>query len=671
MKAKTIKNKIERIIVVTIAVVALILSGLAGFEIKKSTVTAIEKSLLETAKIAALAASSTITTYTYAVGEIATNALLTNDVASPAEKKAFVESKVSAYYMRSAGYADRSGRDFFSGENVSGEDYFKAALSGSVYMSAPYISPDKKDMYIVVSAPIEEAGAVTGVVYFYCDASILMGIVEGAAVGERGSAYILDKHGRTIAYTDAEAVLNSENIIEAAKRDPENDYYQQLSIIEQEMVLGETGIGRYAEAGEVSVQSYAPIPGSDGWSIAITASETEFLQPVKRSIIIQSIVSFLLCVIGVFIAQKISTSIAAPITACANRLQLMARGDLRSPVPVSRENEEIKMLSEGMDTAISTIGHYVGDIDRVMSKMADGNFNVALSQAFIGDFKTIQDSIEAFLIKISQTLSQTDMAADQVSSGSMQVSDGAQQLAQGATEQASAVEELAASIKQISDNVRENAKNTKIAEEMAHGASVAVTTSNAHMQKLMTAMADINTKSAEISKIIKAIEDIAFQTNILALNAAVEAARAGQAGKGFAVVADEVRNLAGKSAEAAQNTTDLIEASVSSINAGVRLAKETAENMLGVVDGTKATTDVITKIAEATSEQAASLAQVTIVINQISSVVQTNSATSEESAAASEELSSQAYFMKELIGKFQLAEDGTADDTRGGWNSRI
>lgn len=655
---KTIKNKIARIIVITIVSMGIILSTLAAVGMEQSTMAAIEKNLLETAKISDIAATNTITTYTYAVGEIATSEILSDEAVSLADKKAFLDSKVSAYYMRGTGFTDTNGIDFISGENVSDEEYFKVAMAGKTYMSTPYISSDKKDMHIVVSAPVKRGEEVVSIVYFICDVNILASIVEGVSVGNNGTSYILDKHGRTIAYTDSETVLNSENIIEASKLNPKNSYYADLAVIEQEMVSGKTGIGRYMDdVGDDCIQAYTPITGSDGWSIAITASVTEFLLPVKKWIFIQSAISLLLCILGIIIAKKIGLSIAAPITACTNRLQLMAQGDLHSPVPTSNAKDETKTLSEGMNTAISTISLYTQDIDKMMGEMSNGNFSVVPSQQFIGDFKAIEESITKFLVYISQALGQMDGLADQVSRGSVQVSDGAQLLAQGATEQASAIEELAASIDQITNNVREISKNTTIAEETANGATRAVNDSNVHMQNLMAAMTDINIKSEEISKIIKTIQDIAFQTNILALNAAVEAARAGQAGKGFAVVADEVRNLAGKSAEAAKNTTELIEASVNSINFGVKLAKETAENMLGVVDGTNATTDIITKIAQATDEQSESLSHVTIGIEQISTVVQTNSATSEESAAASEELSSQAHFMKELIGKFQLSDE--------------
>lgn len=653
---KTIKSKITFFILGAIIVVALISGGMAAFEIEKSTMSAIEKNLIETAKIAGMAAQNTITTYTGCVGEIAANSILSDDRASLADKKAYLDSKVAAYYMRGSGYADTSGKDIFTGENVGGEEFFKAAMAGNSYMSSPYIAADKKDQYLVVSAPVKKGEEIAGVVYFFCDTYILGSIVEGISVGDAGSAYILDRTGRTIASTEPDLVLNSENIIESAKSDPSNPYYAALVPIEQKMIAGEIGIGRYYENGDDSIQSYAPVPGSDGWSVAITASAGEFLQPVKSAVVIQVIVSLLLCIVGFFIAKRVGGSIAAPITACANRLQLVAQGDLKSPIFQTNAKDETQLLGSSMEKAVSTLNQYVQDIDRVMEDMADGKFNITLSQPFIGDFKSIEDSISMFQVNISQVLAELNAAGVQVTGNSEQVSDGAQALAQGTAQQASAIEELSASIHVISVHMKETLEHTKTADGMALGTTMSVEKSNDLMQQLMTAMEDINLKASEISKIIKTIEDIAFQTNILALNAAVEAARAGSAGKGFAVVADEVRNLAGKSAEAAKSTTALIESSVISISTGVRFAEETAKEMQGLVDGAKGTTEIMSKIAKATDEQVISLSQITDGIDQISSVVQTNSATSEESAAASQELTSQAHTMKELIGKFELLE---------------
>jgi len=254
-------------------------------------------------------------------------------------------------------------------------------------------------------------------------------------------------------------------------------------------------------------------------------------------------------------------------------------------------------------------------------------------------------------------LIQINQASDQVASGSEQVSFGAQALSQGATEQASSVEELSATIVELSGHVKVNADHAAEASRLSNDAGSGVMESDGHMKEMIEAMGDISDKSKEIGKIIKTIDDIAFQTNILALNAAVEAARAGSAGKGFAVVADEVRNLAQKSAEAAKNTTVLIEGSILAVDNGTRIVGQTAKSLQDVVVKAGNVTNKMTDIANASEQQAKAIAQVTQGIEQIAAVVQTNSATAEESAAASEELTGQAQMLKELVGKFRLNGD--------------
>lgn len=274
-----------------------------------------------------------------------------------------------------------------------------------------------------------------------------------------------------------------------------------------------------------------------------------------------------------------------------------------------------------------------------------------------GHIEVVQDISKLSSMKqLEALLNQIEDICPVLSSGAEQVASSSQALAQGATEQAAAVEQLSASVSMISGQINDNADNAKKADGMAIKATSSIQSSNQQMGQLMASMNTIESKSHEISKIIKTIEDIAFQTNILALNAAVEAARAGSAGKGFAVVADEVRNLAAKSADAAKNTTALIEDSVSSIADGVRLAEIANKELNEAVQNVVSTTELISEITKATGEQALAVSQVTIGVDQISSVVQTNSATSEETAAASEELSTQADMLKKLTETFQMSE---------------
>ncbi len=357
--------------------------------------------------------------------------------------------------------------------------------------------------------------------------------------------------------------------------------------------------------------------------------------------------------VSLIIALSISRGISKPVKEMAEAAQRMAEGDLSVQISVESK-DEIGKLGSAFSETIATIKTYIMDIKSSLAKVEQGDLTISSQIEYKGDFIELQKSINGIVLSLNDTLTQINQASEQVSSGAEQVSDGAQALAQGATEQASSIEELSATITDISTQVKDNAEHATNANSNVKHVNSEIEISNKHMSEMIVAMSKINDSSSQIGRIIKTIEDIAFQTNILALNAAVEAARAGAAGKGFAVVADEVRNLASKSAEAAKNTTSLIEDSMKQVENGTKIADETAKSLSRVVEGAMAVADTVEKISQASNLQSSAIIQVTLGVDQVSNVVQTNSATAEESAAASEELSGQARIMKELVGKFIL-----------------
>ena len=367
------------------------------------------------------------------------------------------------------------------------------------------------------------------------------------------------------------------------------------------------------------------------------------------------------------IAVRIIHSIVEPSTQVRAALVGFSQGNLSVPVTFTGTNE-LGEMCDALRTSQKVLDSVIRDISDTTGQMAKGNFDVSLTATFPGDLKPIQDSVNQFVVRMSETISNISQSADQVSAGSEQVSNSSQSLAQGATEQASAVQELAATINDISANSKQTAASAEEARSSVGEAGAQVSASNEYVKQLNVAMTNISDSSVEISKIIKTIEDIAFQTNILALNAAVEAARAGAAGKGFAVVADEVRNLASKSADASKSTSALIEGSVKAVENGTRIATETAKELVEVVEGAQEIVTTINRIAEASKLQSEAVAQVTQGVDQISSVVQTNSATSEQSAAASEELASQSSILKELVDQFTISDEyggGTSSSSLG------
>ena len=324
-----------------------------------------------------------------------------------------------------------------------------------------------------------------------------------------------------------------------------------------------------------------------------------------------------------------------------------------------KSKDEIGKLMHSMGDVVSRIRSIIGDLSEKLNQLAQGNFNVEMNNAeyYSGAYRPLFDSIQNISTDLSGTMAEIQQSAVQVNSGAEQVSSGAQGLSQGATEQASSIEELSATMNDISAKIKETAETTREASRLSNMAGQSVMVSNEKMREMSLAMEEITEKSQEISKIIKTIDDIAFQTNILSLNAAIEAARAGAAGKGFAVVADEVGNLAQKSAKAAQNTSSLIEETIEAVNKGVRISEETAESLTEVVTRAGKINDLIDIASSASEEQARGVSQLSVGIDQISSVVQSNTATAEESAAASEELSGQAHILSDLVGRFSLREE--------------
>lgn len=358
--------------------------------------------------------------------------------------------------------------------------------------------------------------------------------------------------------------------------------------------------------------------------------------------------------ISLLLAIRFSKQIAGPIQEISKASMEMCNGSLSTKVHYEEREDEIGALANSINTLSQDLNVAIREIIFLLDAISKGDLTVESRVALKGDWSQINTALRDILDSLNATFTKVSTAADQTASGSEQVASGSQGLAQGATEQASAIEQLSATILEVSDHVKKNAANAAEANRFSSEEEQKLETASTKMNEMMKAMSDISDTSKQIGNIIKTIDDIAFQTNILALNAAVEAARAGAAGKGFAVVADEVRNLASKSAEAAKNTTSLIENAIKAVGNGSKVADTTEKTLLEVIQSASRTNSLVNEIASASNQQATSIGQITQGIQQISAVVQTNSATAEESAAASEELAAQAKELKRSVSGVKL-----------------
>ena len=385
---------------------------------------------------------------------------------------------------------------------------------------------------------------------------------------------------------------------------------------------------------------------ADELIVNLHAMQTKFIT-------ILSVLGIASVLVSVFFGIYITRGITRPIKELEAAARQMEQGHLKIDVNYAAK-DELGSLSDSMRQMSDKISYYMDAISRVMRQLADSNLEIPHYDDFQGDFLPVQESLLIVLNSLNEIISEINMFSDQVANGADQVSNGAQILSQGVIAQASSVEELAATMSEISQQVKENAETSQVVKTAAGEMGANILACNQQMQEMKNAMEKINQNSTQIRTIIKTIDDIAFQTNILALNAAVEAARAGESGKGFSVVAQEVRSLATRSSDASKSTEALIEQSLAAVVYGTKVAEETAASLRNIAGGTDEMISKINQIAEASKRQAAATEMVSTGIDQISDIVQTNSATAEESAAASEELYGQSQVLKSRVSRFKL-----------------
>ncbi len=656
---KSIRKKITVCLMATV-LIALILVGTSSITLNyRSTIATVDQMMSEMAVLASNRVEQELTAYKNVAMDTGCIPQLSELNTSVKEKQAIIDERVRMHGFQRGNIIGADGISIFDGKDYSDREYVKQAMQGNVYVSEPLVSKITGELSIMVAAPIysggNQGGQVVGVVYFVPPETFLNDIVSSIKIGENCRAYMINKSGDTIADITLDTIT-TQNVEREAQSDKS---LKSRAALHEAMRRGENGFGTIQASDGPRFLAYAPVGGTDGWSLAVASPKMNFLADTYFGMIIDVAVIVASILASIVVALKLSSNISVPMRACAERMKLLVEGDLDSPVPQAVGRDETAELTRSTAEMVAGLNTIINDIDYLLNEMANQNFDIQSRRrdAYVGGYQSILLSMRTLKVSLSNTIRQIDASASQVSSASGQVSMGAQTLSQGSMEQASAVEELAATITDISANAQKTASAAEEAGQFVNQAGGQLGVSVEYVKELNMAMERISTSSQEISKIIAAIENIAFQTNILALNAAVEAARAGSAGKGFAVVADEVRNLASKSDEAAKATKGLIESSIASVNEGSQVVAKVTEALEQTAVSAGHVTSKMEIVVEAVESQTNAIAQVTEGVDQISGVVQTNSATAQESAAASEQLSAEAASLKQLVDRFTLARD--------------
>lgn len=521
--------------------------------------------------------------------------------------------------------------------------YQDGLKSDAFILGDVYVDEDSQAYVVGVSGVLKTRnGEVRGVAAADIVLDSISQIVNGVQIEDTGGIFLVDTRTDTI-------IGHKDQTITGRNLSQMDGMYAYAN---QQISEGKTGLSLYDNT-YIQVKN---VPGSD-WMVVAYVSRGEVLQELQQLTVSMLLVTVLaVLVLILLVILQVRRVIGQPVKELSMVATRIAEGELDQTIHY-RSNDELGVLADDFNHVTFRLRDYVAYIKEISEKLreiAGGNLAFTLENEYTGEFEKIKIALDEISSSLNMTMGQLKAASRDVAAGAQQVSDGATTLSQGSTEQAAEIETLAGHIGAVSDSVHKIATDSQEASRISQEVKSGLLESNDKMQNMTTVIQQISEKSTEIHKIVKTIEEIAFQTNILALNAAVEAARAGAAGKGFAVVADEVRALAGKSSEAAQETTVLLRQTVDSMDEGVQAAQDTANSMLAVVDQADKMSQLIDGIADYTKQQAANAEEITRGIDQISTVVQTNVATAEESAAASEELSGQASMLRDLVAKFRL-----------------
>lgn len=529
--------------------------------------------------------------------------------------------------------------------DITERPWYQVKNTRAPMVTEPYIDTSTKQLVVTVVAPIFDTGTneVIGAVGNDLILSQLTSLLAQYKVGEHGSLILCTGSGQIVYDPDSSYVT---------KHVSETDWDP---VLKDAFLNHSTGRMGYTMNG-VSYSGTMNQVNSCGWYVLTEVPYSDIVASCSSSLNAITII-FALCLIALIAVILImSMGISRPLKRLAAAAEQIAQGRLDVSVNVMTR-DETGLVADAIGKTVTRLNQYIAyihEITEVLDGIGKGRLVFELEQDYAGEFARIKEALLNIRATMSETIRQISTTSGEVAAGAGHVSAGAQSLSQGSTQQASSTQELAATLSELSEQVKNTADQSRSADSLVNQVSRELLGSSGQMEDLCKAMERINQSSGEIGKIIKAIEDIAFQTNILALNAAVEAARAGTAGKGFAVVADEVRNLASKSAEAAGSTTKLLEESVHSVAAGNKLAKAASTDLIKVVENSQNAAESISLITQAAIRQSEAIAQVVQGIDQISNVVQSNSATAEQSAAASEQLTAQARLLEELVHRFKL-----------------
>ncbi len=548
-----------------------------------------------------------------------TDSIIRDSSASISDKEACIDRYVQTYGFTSGNLLDPNAVSLFDGTDFSDRDYVQRALTGEVCVSDITLSRYTGTYGVSIAAPVQSAsGDITGVIYFRIDNDFMTSIVENLKISRNSSACIVDANNQIIAHEDPELIMTE------------------------------------AAASNDGICASVPVNNTNGWTLVITAPESDFtgaMTTMIRQFVIWDIIAVIAALI---IAMLFANSMSKSVLTVKNAMLSISQGDLSCSLTKTKRKDELGVLQNTAASLVEMLQHIIGEANQILGSIAHFDMTTGEMNSYPGAFNSLADSVNAIRQMLTRMIIDIQSSSANVKSGSSQLAEATQLLSEGTVSQTSSIEKLVMDMNNVVDSINQNSENGNLINERLNTLDTKIQDSSQQMEHLLRIVDQIEEMSSDIQKIVGTIDSIAFQTNILALNASVEAARAGENGRGFAVVAEEVSSLASRSSDASKKTGELIEKCITGIAQAKESADVTASALESIVTDSAEIARSFDSISEATREEARKANSIRMEINNISDVVQSNSSTAQETAASTEALSQQAQTLEAMTSRFRV-----------------
>ena len=548
-----------------------------------------------------------------------TDSIIRDSSASISDKEACIDRYVQTYGFTSGNLLDQNAVSLFDGTDFSDRDYVQRALTGEVCVSDITLSRYTGTYGVSIAAPVQSAsGDITGVIYFRIDNDFMTSIVENLKISRNSSACIVDANNQIIAHEDPALIMTE------------------------------------AAASNDGICASVPVNNTNGWTLVITAPESDFtgaMTTMIRQFVIWDIIAVIAALI---IAMLFANSMSKSVLTVKNAMLSISQGDLSCSLTKTKRKDELGVLQNTAASLVEMLQHIIGEANQILGSIAHFDLTTGEMNSYPGAFNGLADSVNAIRQMLTRMIIDIQSSSANVKSGSSQLAEATQLLSEGTVSQTSSIEKLVMDMNNVVDSINQNSENGNLINERLNTLDTKIQDSSQQMEHLLRIVDQIEEMSSDIQKIVGTIDSIAFQTNILALNASVEAARAGENGRGFAVVAEEVSSLASRSSDASKKTGELIEKCITGIAQAKESADVTASALESIVTDSAEIARSFDSISEATREEARKANSIRMEINNISDVVQSNSSTAQETAASTEALSQQAQTLEAMTSRFRV-----------------